>query len=148
MTKDNEGGQICFLAREDSQEFEEGSSDENSEGEEEEGGNREKARKLPPGAVRVLLSDQFQLLTPSSFQQDPSPSHQTASNLYSTVNKKPLRSQSEGEVKGLEESTPPGPERYRSQSDSLSEAAGKSLFMHDLTPPWKRMVSCVSGDYF
>ena len=136
------------LAREDSQEFEEGSSGENSCEEEEAEGDdahrEKKTHKLPPGAVRVLppsLSDQFQLLTPSSSRQDPSPSHQTTSDLYSAVNKKPLRSRSEGEGRGLEEHTPPESERYRSQSDSASKSTGKSLFMSDLTPPWKLMVS-------
>lgn len=125
------------MAREDSKEFEE-----ESEVEEED----DRIIKLPPGAggVPPSLSDQFQLLTPSSSQQDSAhftPSPQTTADLYSTVKKAP-RSRSEGEG---EEDIPSESERGRSQSVSSSsaeKAAGKSLFMHDLTPPWKQMVRC------
>jgi hypothetical protein len=127
-----------------SQEFEEGSSEEEEEEEREAG-------KLPPGAVQVLppLSDQLQLLSPSSSQQDAtqfSATPRSTADLYSTVKKKPIRCYSEGEggKGGSAES-----DTQRSRSGSLPDsrrAAGNSLFMHDLTPPWKQIVRVQSRE--
>lgn len=147
----DKGGPICSLSREDSEEFEERHS---SSSEEEDYGDDEIKRrrvtgKLPPGAVQVFpppsLSDQFKLLTPrDAAHLTPSHQSQATADLYSTVNKTP-RTRSEGDGVG-EEATPPESGRYRSQSDSHSNArsAEKTLFMHDLTPPWKQMVSAQS----
>lgn len=107
-------------------------------------------RRLPAGAVQVFppsLSDQFKLLTPST-HRDAAQSQATA-DLYSTVNKTP-RTRSEGDGGGEGEASPADSGRYRSLSDSHPSAAGsaekggKSLFIHDITPPWKQMVSVQS----
>lgn len=124
-------GQICSL---NSKEFEGESSEYSSdEGECEENENRVQG-KIIPEAVQVLpppsLSDQLQLLTPAAQPQ-------AIADLYSTVKKAP-RSRSEGE--GEEGTHQPESDRHKSQSDS-APAQEKSLFMHDLTPPWKQMVS-------
>lgn len=91
------------------------------------------------------LSDQFKLLTPSSSphqgaatqgqqqSQDQQSQAQALSDLYSAVHK-PGRTRSAGK------DTPPDSERCRSKSDSQA-GMGKSLFIHDTTPPWKQIVS-------
>ena len=144
------GDKVCSLASEDSKDFEEeGSEDEEGEGTCRDG----RASKLPPGAVQVLppsLSDQFQLLSPSSSRQDAAhfhPSPQTTGELYSAVNKS-VRSNSEG---GEGKESSPCPQRSRADSlpgaVSSEKAAGNTLFMHDIVPPWKQMVrrACVMG---
>ncbi len=128
---------------------ESGEEDDNSSGEEEQRDEEvHESSKHLPGAVQVLphsLSDQFKLLTPTSTQNE-------ITDLYSTVNKssKTQRTMSEG-----------GDARHRSGSDGLlrnrsisltaSEAVSdkpekeiskpRSMFIHDLTPPWKQMVN-------
>lgn len=118
------------LSKETSTEFKVGSSDEEDE--------EESAKPLSHS-----LSDQLQLLTPTSLrhrhgdQQGPDPT-----DLYSRVNKRPKKSKSEGE----DNANRTAAEKPRSSSlpggrDSSEEPAEKSLFIHDLTPPWKQMVS-------
>lgn len=140
-----------LLGEKTSREFEE-SSEYSSDEEDVEGGERGEL----PGAVQVLphsLSDQLKLLTPSSHrnteQQDTAPRQSPAiSDLYSTVNKKKSsRAKSEGEESS---SAHLESDSHRNRSGSLTGSSGtgnqkpetpeKSLFMHDLTPPWKQMV--------
>lgn len=114
----------------------------------------------PSGLLPPSLSDQLQLLTPSSpssstLAHTPTPTQgkqaQGVADLYATVNKrasKLVRARSVGEVQ-----TTPCPPRGRAGSftdgaggggaggGSEKSAAEKSLFMHDLTPPWKVIVS-------
>ena len=129
-------GVRCSLTGENSQEFENSSDSECDEIE-------------VPRAAPHSLSDQFKLLTPSSSprqgavtqgqHQTQDQQSQAISDLYSTVHK-PSRTRSEGEP-GRD--TPPELERCRSQSDSQAggNSTGKSLFIHDTTPPWKQIVS-------
>ncbi len=120
-------GRRVPLSREASKEFEE----EYSEGSSDEGEGE--------GAM-PSLSDQLQLLTPASLRQQQgrdrqdSPSQDPAV-LYSTVNKRTKVSKSEGDG-----STSKTVEKPRTSSLS-EEPAQKSLFIHDLTPPWKQIVS-------
>lgn len=108
------------------------------------GESSEQSEKLT-GAGALSLSDQFQLLTP------PTSSHghlEQASDTYSTVNKKakPVRTRAKSEE--TSRNREPDPHRNRSVSDGnpveevekSTTLPERSLFMHDLTPPWKQMV--------
>ena len=129
---DNRGpaGQGRTLCNNDSGEFEE----DFSEGSDEEG----------EGGVASThsLSDQLQLLThtPLRSHQGSSPLQDPA-ELYSTVNKSTKKKfRSEGE-----DNTQKPVEKPRRSSLPSEEPSGKSLFIHDLTPPWKQMVSIFLG---
>ena len=95
------------------------------------------------------LSDQLKLLTPTSKRHLPT-STQTTSDLYSTVNKKAKTSRARSE--GSDGSTS-DLNRSRSNSQTNGDESieqprsastpERSLFIHDLTPPWKQIVSCI-----
>ena len=139
----------CKVAVEQAEQFlcEDSSSDEDNEGVE---GHVTDLSKMLPGSVSVLphsLSDQFKLLKPA-FNSSSSSSSQletqteepssAVSDLYSTVIKKPLKSQPEGdETLGVGYSALSRP---RSNSDNSGLPAEKSLFIHDRIPPWKQIV--------
>lgn len=151
------------LSKQSSREFEEGSSEYSSDDEDMEfdEGHVTGSPKARPGTAQVLphsLSDQFKLLTPTSQRRntDPLTSSQAVSDLYSTVNKKTKSSRAKSE--GEDHSTSELQSGFnRTRSDSLASNSssgnteqdqavtpGRSLFMHDLTPPWIVSIGVIS----
>lgn len=146
------------LGLQHSKEFEEDSSGEEGDPEEEEEGSP----RAIPGAVQVLpqptpLSDQLKLLTPKRRGTDPMTSPPEVSDLYSTVNKrsgKPSRAKSVGDGCATPEHQS-DLSRTRSDSTTITTTTGsgspasakvsvtpeRSLFIADVTPPWMQMVS-------